>query len=44
MTPQSTINLTQVAVLSGLEKGDMVATGSTSGLPLQEGVPIKVVR
>ena len=39
-----TINLTQVAVLSGLEKGDMVATGSTSGLPLQEGVPIKVVR
>jgi HlyD family secretion protein len=39
-----TINLTQVAVLSGLEKGDLVATGSTSGQPLQEGIPIKVVR
>jgi HlyD family secretion protein len=39
-----TINLTQVAILSGLEKGDLVATGSTSGQPLQEGVPIKVVR
>jgi HlyD family secretion protein len=39
-----TINLTQVAILSGLEKGDLVATGTTSGLPLQEGVPIKVVR
>jgi HlyD family secretion protein len=39
-----TINLTQVAILSGLEKGDVVATGTTSGQPLQEGVPIKVVR
>jgi HlyD family secretion protein len=39
-----TINLTQVAILSGLEKGDLVATGSTSGQPLQEGIPIKVVR
>jgi HlyD family secretion protein len=39
-----TINLTQAAILSGLEKGDLVATGSTSGQPLQEGVPIKVVR
>jgi len=39
-----TINLTQVAILSGLEKGDVVATGSTSGQPLQEGVPIKVVQ
>jgi HlyD family secretion protein len=39
-----TINLTQVAILSGLENGDLVATGTTSGQPLQEGVPIKVVR
>ncbi len=39
-----TINLTQVAILSGLEQGDVVATGTTSGQPLQEGVPIKVVR
>ena len=39
-----TINLTQVAILSGLEEGDLVATGTTSGQPLQEGVPIKVVR
>ncbi|MGD0940826.1 MAG: efflux RND transporter periplasmic adaptor subunit [Terracidiphilus sp.] len=39
-----TINLTQVAILSGLENGDVVATGTPSGLPLQEGIPIKVVR
>lgn len=39
-----TINLTQVAILSGLENGDLVATGTLSGQPLQEGVPIKVVR
>jgi HlyD family secretion protein len=39
-----TINLTQVAILSGLEEGEMVATGAISGQPLQEGVPIKVVR
>lgn len=38
------INLTQAAILSGLQEGDMVATGTTSGQPLQEGVPIKVVR
>ena len=38
------INLTQVAILSGLSKGDLVATGSTTGQPLQEGVPIKVVQ
>ncbi len=34
-------NLTEVSILSGLEDGDMVATGSTNGQPLQEGVPIK---
>jgi HlyD family secretion protein len=39
-----TINLTQVAILSGLEEGDLVATGTVNGQPLQEGVPIKVVR
>ena len=39
-----TINLTQVAILSGLRAGDMVATGTVDGRPLQEGLPIKVVR
>jgi HlyD family secretion protein len=38
------LNLTQVAILSGLAEGDQVATGSVSGQPLREGVPIKVVR
>jgi HlyD family secretion protein len=37
-------NITQVAILSGLKEGDWVATGTTNGLPLQEGIPIKVVR
>jgi HlyD family secretion protein len=39
-----TINLTQVAILSGLAEGDMVATGTANGQPLQEGIPIKVIR
>jgi HlyD family secretion protein len=39
-----TINLTQAAILSGLQEGDLVATGTSSGQPLQEGIPIKVVR
>jgi HlyD family secretion protein len=39
-----TINLTQVAILSGLNEGESVATGTANGQPLQEGVPIKVVR
>jgi HlyD family secretion protein len=38
------LNLTQVAILSGLQEGDSVATGTTSGEPLEEGLPIKVVR
>jgi len=38
------INLTQVAILSGLNNGDWVATGTTNGQPLQEGVEIKRVR
>jgi len=37
-------NMTQVPILSGLQDGDMVATGTTNGQPLQEGVPIKEVR
>jgi HlyD family secretion protein len=36
-------NITQVAILSGLQQGDWVATGTSNGLPLQEGVSIKVV-
>jgi HlyD family secretion protein len=39
-----TINLTQVAILSGLNDGDWVAIGTTTGEPLQEGVAIKRVR
>lgn len=38
------INLTQAAILSGLNEGDAVAIGSTNGQPLQEGVLLKVVR
>ncbi len=37
-------NLTQVAIVSGLKDGDLVATGTTSGLPLQQGIPIQVVQ
>ena len=37
-------NLTQQAILSGLSDGDWVATGTTNGQPLQEGVPIKEIR
>lgn len=43
VTP-GTINLTQVAIVSGLTEGESVAVGSTNGQPLQEGIPIKVVR
>jgi HlyD family secretion protein len=38
------VNLTRVAILSGLKDGDSVATGSLGTQPLQEGVPIKVAR
>ena len=37
-------SLTQAAILSGLNSGDWVATGSISGQPLQEEVPVKVVK
>jgi HlyD family secretion protein len=36
-----TLNLSQVAIVSGLKSGDLVATGTTTGQPLQEGVLIK---
>ncbi|HEY2861329.1 MAG TPA: HlyD family efflux transporter periplasmic adaptor subunit [Terracidiphilus sp.] len=39
-----TMNLNQVAILSGLNAGDWVATGSISGQPLQEGMPIRLVK
>jgi HlyD family secretion protein len=38
------VNLTRVAILSGLQDGDRVATGTLNTQPLQEGVPIKVAR
>jgi HlyD family secretion protein len=37
-------NITQVPIVSGLNDGDMVATGTVTGEPLQEGIPIKEVR
>jgi HlyD family secretion protein len=37
-------NLTEVPILSGLNDGDIVATGTVTGEPLQEGIPIKEVR
>lgn len=37
------VNLTRVSILQGLQDGDKVATGSLSGQPLEENVPIKVV-
>jgi HlyD family secretion protein len=39
-----TTNLTQVAIVSGINAGDQVATGSVNGLPLEDGLPVKVVR
>jgi HlyD family secretion protein len=38
------INLTQVAILSGIAEGEMVVTGTADNMPLKEGLPIKVVR
>jgi HlyD family secretion protein len=39
-----TLNISQVAIVSGLKSGDLVATGTTTGQPLQEGIPIKRVQ
>jgi HlyD family secretion protein len=39
-----TATLTLAPILSGLKEGDVVATGSTSGLPLQDGIPIRVMQ
>jgi HlyD family secretion protein len=39
-----TFTTTQVGILSGLNAGDWVATGTISGQPLQQGVPVKEVR
>ena len=38
------MDLTEVAISSGLKDGDVVATGSLNGLTLEDGVPVKVVR
>jgi HlyD family secretion protein len=37
-------NDTSVAILSGVQEGDLVATGTVNGQPLQAGVPIKVTQ
>lgn len=39
-----TMNLNQVAILSGINPGDWVATGSSNGQPLQAGVPIRPLK
>jgi HlyD family secretion protein len=38
------INISQVAITSGLKDGEWVATGTATGQPLQEGVPIQRVQ
>jgi HlyD family secretion protein len=37
-------NLTEVPIISGLQDGDQVATGTTNDQPLQEGLPIREER
>ena len=37
-------NLTQVSILSGLQEGEWVAAGTSNGTPLQEDVPVKVLK
>jgi HlyD family secretion protein len=37
-------SLTLAPIVSGLQEGDVVATGSINGLPLQDGIPIKDVQ
>jgi HlyD family secretion protein len=36
--------VTEVPILTGLQDGDIVATVTSNGQPLQEGVPIEEVR
>src|SRR3569833_465898 len=38
------INISQVAITSGLKDGDWVATGTTTGQPLQEDLPVQRVQ
>jgi HlyD family secretion protein len=38
------IDLTQVAIASGLKDGDVVATASMNGLPLEDGILVRIVR
>lgn len=38
------INISQVAIVSGLKSGDWVATGTTTGQPLQSGIPIQRIQ
>ncbi|WP_158752066.1 efflux RND transporter periplasmic adaptor subunit [Acidobacterium sp. S8] len=38
------LNLTQVEIASGLKEGDTVALGTTNGVPVSEGVAVKIVR
>jgi HlyD family secretion protein len=37
-------NLTAIQIVSGLSEGQTVATGTTNGQPIADGVPVKVVR
>jgi HlyD family secretion protein len=39
-----TNNLTSIQIVSGLHEGQTVAIGTTNGLPLLDGVPIKIAR
>lgn len=45
-TPVTTgmFNLTQEQIVSGLRAGDWVATGSPSGLPVQDGLEVRIVQ
>jgi HlyD family secretion protein len=38
------INISQVAITSGLKDGEWVATGTTTGQPLQENLPVQRVQ
>jgi HlyD family secretion protein len=38
------LNLVEVRIVSGLKAGDVVATGTTNGLPMNDGDPIRIVR